>query len=69
MFLYRDSVTYKNFKDLGVVVFAIEDMNEESLRTPLTSEEMEQNNKAMLAEYSRRMTVYQVAIEEIKKLV
>lgn len=69
VFLYRDSVTYQNFKDLGVVVFAIEDMNEESLRTPLTSEEMEQNNKAMLAEYSRRMTVYQVAIEEIKKLV
>lgn len=69
VFLYRDSVTYRNFIDLGVVVFAIEDMTEESLRTPLTLEEMEQNNKALLAEYSRRMTVYQVAIEEIKSHV
>lgn len=65
VFLYRDSVAYKDLRNRGYVVFPIEEMTEESLRTPLTREQMEQNNNARLVERNRRMMVYQQFIKEV----
>ncbi len=67
VFLYKDSLAYQNHIALGFVVFAIEDMTEDSLKTPLTREQMEQNNKAIMAEYNRRMDVYHQAVKEMRE--
>ena len=65
VFLYRDSIAYQNLISLGYVVFAIEDMSEMSLKTPLTKEQMNQNNKARMAEYNRRISVYHSFLKEM----
>ena len=46
VFLYKDSIAYINYKKLGYVVFAIEEMTLESLSTPLSKKEIEQNIQA-----------------------
>ena len=67
VFLYKDSIAYKNLATLGFAVYAIEDINELSLKTPLTADKILQNEKAFKKEYERRMTVYHNAIKEISK--
>ena len=67
VFLYRDSIAYQNLISLRYVVFAIEDMLEMSLKTPLTKEQMDQNNKARIVEYNRRMAIYLHAVSELTK--
>lgn len=69
VFLYKDSVPYQCLIDLGFVVFAIEDMTYESLVTPLSKEQMEQNNKARLEEHERRMALHNNCINEIKSYI
>lgn len=64
--LFKDSIPYKNLINQGYVVFAIEDMTEDSFRIPLTLEQMEQNNRAMVAEYNRRSAIYDQVVNEVK---
>jgi len=59
LFLYRDSIIYKNYKELGFVVYTIEDMTMDSLKTPLTKDEIDINIKASIKEYNRRNTIYE----------
>lgn len=66
VFLYKDSVVYKNNIELGFVVYAIEDMDKASLSTPLSLEEIEQNIKALERERNRRMRIYQSCVKEIE---
>lgn len=66
VFLYKDSVAYQNHKALGYAVYAIEDMTRDSLLTPLSLEEIEQNHQAFLKERERRWAVFDTCIEEIK---
>lgn len=47
VFLYRDSLVYKDLKALGYVVYAIEDIDENSFSTPLKLKELEMNAKAL----------------------
>ena len=65
VFLYKDSIVYQNLKELGFVVYTIEDMNEDSFRTPLTPLEIEQNNFARIAEYNRRLGIYNQFIQDV----
>jgi len=65
VFLYRDSLVYRFLKDNGYVVYAIEDINEESLSRALTSEEKEQNNLAFAKEKMYINKVRETAIENI----
>lgn len=67
VFLYKDSIPYMSLKKLGFVVYAIEEMDEESLVTPLSSEEKEQNQKAYENEIERRSTLYQDFLGEKMK--
>lgn len=69
VFLYKDSLVYQNMKNLGYVVFAIEDMTEDSFKTPLTIEQIEQNNRAILAEYNRRLAVYNECLKEMREKI
>lgn len=65
VFLYKDCVAYKNHKELGYEVYAIEDMDEDSLKTPLTEAENVQNCEANRRERERRQKIYESAIGEI----
>lgn len=69
LFLYRDSVVYKYLKNLGSVVFAIEDINEESFKTPLSREEALINKKCMDSYADFVKNVRESAIQEIYNLV
>ena len=67
VFLYKDSVAYQNHKELGYAIYAIEDMTPESLSTPLSLEEMEQNRQVVLKQWKRKQGVFDACIEEIKR--
>lgn len=58
VFLYKDSIVYNYLKEFGYVVYAIEDMSEDSFKTPLSKEEVEQIYAAQIKELNRRMSVF-----------
>lgn len=69
VFLYRDSLVYKDLVENGFVVYAIDDIDEQSFVTPLTEEELEQQ---AIAFDKRREYVVQTrnnAFNEIISLV
>ena len=66
VFLYKESMNYKNLKGLGYAVYAIEEMNEESFSTPLTKEELEQNKRAASLELERKNSVFNSFINDMK---
>lgn len=66
VFLYKDSIPYKDLKKLGFVVYALEDVDKDSFNTPITHEEMEQNIRANAMEIERRNTVFLQCIDEIR---
>lgn len=57
VFLYKDSVAYKYFQDMGIKVFAIEDINENSFRQALSLEDANRNIELMKKEKIRRAKV------------
>lgn len=66
VFLYKDSLVYKNHKELGFVVYTIEDINDTSFMTPLTQEEIAQNVLAAQKERDRKKKVYDSFFSEIE---
>lgn len=65
LFFYRDSIPYAYFKDKGYIVFAIEDVDDNSFSTPLTNEEIEHNQKMMLKEKEYCDNLYEVVIRHL----
>lgn len=59
IFLYRDSVIYQYLKRLGVLVFAVENIDETSFSTPLSYKEAVQNRIVYEKERERRSLVYE----------
>ena len=53
VYLFRDSMNYRQFKKDGFIIFAIEDMDHESLATPLTRSEAFRNNQLYYSLYGR----------------
>jgi hypothetical protein len=50
VFLYEESVAYKYLKEQGYVIYAIEDINNYELNTPLSENEKHHNRKLYLNE-------------------
>lgn len=65
LFLYKDSLVYKYLTDLGFVVFAIEDINNNSFRIPLTMEQIDINRNCLLKEQAIVEKVREDAISKI----
>lgn len=67
VFLYKDSVVYKNYKDLGFAIYSIEEIDTFSFKTPLTKEELVQNAIAIKKEKERRDRIYDSCVKKIIK--
>ncbi len=65
VFLYKDSIPYKFFKDLGFVIYTIEEVNENSFTSTLTEEQKEQNRLCLMKEYEMVHEISERAIGEI----
>lgn len=65
VFLYKDSLIYKHLKNCGIIVYAIEDIDENSFNTPLTKEELEINMNAKLKELENRAGVYENVMNQL----
>lgn len=65
LFLYKDSVPYKYLSDLGCVVFAIEDIDENSFKIPLTKEQALKNRGCLIKEREMVDMVSEKAIAEM----
>lgn len=59
VFMYRDSLVYKALVDTGFVLFAIEDINEESFRQPLNDEQIRKNLESLRKDLDYRCGVYE----------
>lgn len=59
IFLYRDSIVYQYLKRLGVLVYAIEDIDDTSFSSPLSYDEAVQNRIVYGREKERRSLVYE----------
>lgn len=66
IFLYKDSVVYKSLIKSGFRVFAIEDMDLETLSTPLTEEDNKHNHQIFAAQVMEKINIYNSAKAEIK---
>ena len=53
VFLFRDSMNYRQFKQDGFAVFAIEDIDLDAISAPLTKEEAIRNNRLFYSLYGR----------------
>jgi hypothetical protein len=60
VFLYKNSIPYINSKKLGYAVYSIEDINEDSFSTPLSMEEIKQNQEAVIRERKRRFEIFEI---------
>lgn len=66
LFLYRESVIYQELSELGYVVFTINDLDENSFKTPLTEDQMRINNQIYNYDAQNRSDVFYKCIREIK---
>jgi len=67
VFLYRESMAYRYYTNKGYVVYAIEDIDENSFRVPLNKAQQQKNKVSMQKEYERRQKIYNECINEIKR--
>lgn len=68
VFFFKDSILYKQFKDDGYYVFSIEDdLNDSSIREPLTPEQTMNNYNKFYARYSVSVGTYQQQFDEMLK--
>lgn len=58
VFLYKDSMVYKYFEEIGIHIYAIEEIDKDSFCTPLTVEEAKNNSIIMDKEKERRHQVW-----------
>lgn len=67
VFLYKDSMVYKDLKEDGFIVYAIEDINQNSFQKALTEEELSIQAKAFEKHRGFEMSICNNSIEEIIK--
>lgn len=66
VFLYKDSIPYKYLKELGCVVYALEDVDENSFNKPLTIEQMKVNRQCLIKETKMTVDICNRVISEIQ---
>jgi len=64
VFLYRESVVYRSLKELGYAVYAIEDIDQNSFRSPLSEQESNINVEAYRKQLEREYNIYEHTISE-----
>jgi len=69
VFLFCDSLVYKYLKKEGYSVFCIENMDYESLNTPLAREEIEKNIKLSNLDVIRRNQIYEKCLLEMSSKI
>ncbi len=69
VFLYRDSVMFDYLREMGFVICAIEDIDDNSFNSPITVEEHNQNVAAFEKEYTYCYNQGQKMLEEIEQKV
>lgn len=65
VFLYRNSMNYKQFKRDGFVIFAIEDINLKELTSPLSKEQAIHNNKLYYSLYGMPQDYLQTQLDTL----
>lgn len=68
LFLFKDSMNYQFLKSIGVEVFAIEEMDSNSFREPLSPEVQVNNNKALTDYRQYKNGIYEKVISNCFKL-
>lgn len=69
LFLYKDSLVYRYLSDIGCVIFAIEDIDNNSFRAPLTAAQIDINRNCLLKEQAFVDKVREEAISKIVKRI
>lgn len=69
LFLYKDSIPYQQLKRMGCIVFAIEEIDENSFRIPLTPEQAENNRQCLVRDRDYVEYVRETAIAEMQNIV
>ena len=69
LFLYRDSIPFKYLKELGCVVFAIEDIDDSSFNTPLSIEQAQINRRCLNKDSDYVNKITEDSIAEIQRLL
>lgn len=64
VFLYRESVVYRSLSELGYAVYAIEDIDQNSFRSPLSEQESNMNVEAYRKQLEREYAIYELTINE-----
>lgn len=65
VFLYRNSMNYRQFKQDGFAVFSIEEMDADALATPLTRAEAVRNNRLFYSLYGRPQDYLQTQFDAL----
>lgn len=65
VFLYRNSMNYRQFKQDGFAIFAIEDMDPKALSTPLSRDEAIRNNRLYYSLYGRPQNYLQTQFDAL----
>lgn len=65
VFLYKDSLVYKQLKKRGFVVYDIESISPDSFTHPLSEDEIIANSKAIENEKTYRRTVFETVLKEL----
>ena len=65
VFLYRNSMNYRQFKQDGFAVFSIEEMDSAALATPLTRAEAIRNNRLYYSLYARPQDYLQTQFDAL----
>ena len=68
VFLYKDSITYKQLKKDGYFIFEIENLTQKEIDIPLTEQEKEHNRKLYLQNFSADIFLdrFKSAVNEIR---
>ena len=69
VFLYRDSLMFGYLREMGFVIYAIEDIDSNSFKTPITEVEHNQNVKAFEKQHNYCYNKGQDMLEEIAQLI
>lgn len=69
VFLFKDSIIYKHLIKSGFIVFAIEEIDEDSFNTPLTMEQLNKNIMAREREIEFRNKIGRAVFAEIEESI
>ena len=67
VFLWRDSMLYRHYDEMGVKVFAIDDIGSHSFDYPLSPEDYQHNLDILAKEHDKIRNIYEHVISDLIK--